>query len=219
MYLKEISTAVFDGIISIPTDLFHGVIRTYEDVGGKGKKVRLENLEEDKRALKIIENAIKYARSDTGPIAQIVKIILEEFYKDIPDSIIGEVAKKLGVGAVYMGSRTTTQAIIVKIVSTKLTNQIAIKIVSKNFTRGIVGFSLGALVIQGVIEKASNSAKELKRTHPEIYRKLRERDLDMAFFLVEKPFSKLLKLMSLKKTNIDRYNEQVKELKNEIILD
>jgi len=41
---------------------------------------RLNNVAENKRVMIIIENAIKFANTDAGPITKILKIILEEFY-------------------------------------------------------------------------------------------------------------------------------------------
>lgn len=49
MYAKEIALAVFDGVISIPSDLVHGARRTYEDFGGRGNANRNTNLAENKR--------------------------------------------------------------------------------------------------------------------------------------------------------------------------
>ncbi len=88
MYSKEIALAVFDGIISIPVDLAYGVRRTFEDFGGSGNTAKLNNVAENKRVTIIIDNAIRFANTDAGPITKILKIILEEFYQDIPDDIL-----------------------------------------------------------------------------------------------------------------------------------
>jgi len=97
MYAKEIALAVFDGVISIPMDLAYGVRRTFEDFGGSGNGTRLNNVAENKRVAIIIDNAIKFANTDAGPITKVLKIILEEFYRDIPDAVIEKVAKKRGL--------------------------------------------------------------------------------------------------------------------------
>lgn len=94
MYAKEIALAVFDGVVSIPIDLAYGVRRTFEDFGGSGSATRVANMAENKRVANIIENAIKFANTDAGPITKILKVILKEFYRDLPDSVIEKAAKK-----------------------------------------------------------------------------------------------------------------------------
>ncbi|WKU19452.1 hypothetical protein [Advenella alkanexedens] len=118
---KEIALAVFDGVVSIPIDLAYGVRRTFEDFGGSGSATRVANMAENKRVANIIENAIKFANTDAGPITKILKVILKEFYRDLPDSVIEKAAKKAGVGATYMTSRVSTQAALVNLIAKKLT--------------------------------------------------------------------------------------------------
>lgn len=120
MYAKEIALAVFDGVVSIPIDLAYGVRRTFEDFGGSGSATRVANMAENKRVANIIENAIKFANTNAGPITKILKVILEEFYRDLPDSVIEKAAKKAGVGATYMTSRVSTQAALVNLIAKKI---------------------------------------------------------------------------------------------------
>jgi len=160
MYSKEIALSVFDGVISIPTDLAYGVRKTFEDLGGNGKATRLNNASENKRASIIIENAIKFANTDAGPITKVLKIILEEFYQDIPDNIIEKAAKKIGISATYMTSRVAMQVALVNLIAKILTTQIATKVTARRLAKMGVGFMLGALIIQGIIEKASESQKD-----------------------------------------------------------
>jgi len=219
MYLKEIALAVFDGIVSIPVDLAYGVRRTYEDFGGSGNAARHNNAAENKRVATIIENAIKFANSDTGPVTKILKIILKEFYQDIPDELIEKAAKKAGIGATYMGSRVATQAALVNLIAKKLTAQITAKVIAKRLAKLSVGFALGALIIQGLIEKASESANRLRLTHPKIYQKLKNQNLDMAYFLVEDSMSKTMAAIKMKSGNPDKFNKMLQEIENEILAD
>jgi hypothetical protein len=219
MYAKEIAIAVFDGVVSIPIDLAYGVRRTFEDFGGSGNATRLSNAAENKRVAIIIENAIKFANTDAGPITKILKIILEEFYQDIPDDVIEKVAKKTGIGATYMTSRVATQAALVNLIAKKLTAQITAKVIARRLAKMGVGFALGALIIQGMIEKASESAKRLMITHPIIYHKLRAQNIDMAYFLVEDSMSKTMEAIRIKSGNPEKFKKILREIENEVMAD
>jgi hypothetical protein len=217
MYAKEIALAVFDGVISIPIGLAYGVRRTFEDFGGSGIATRINNFSENKRVAIIIENAIKFANTDAGPITKVLKIILEEFYQDIPDAIIEKVAREAGIGATYMTSRVATQAALVNLIAKKLTTQITAKVIVRRLAKMGVGFALGALIIQGMIEKASESAKRLKLTHPKIYQKLWEQNIDMAYFLVEDSMTKTMDAIRIKTLNPESFNKLLQEIENEIL--
>ncbi len=53
--------------------------------------------------------------------------------------------------------------------------------------------------------------------HPRIYRQLRERDLDMVYFMIEEPMSDIMELLKLKNTNPDHYDRKVRELEHEVV--
>ncbi len=219
MYAKEIALAVFDGIISIPIDLAYGARRTFEDFGGSGNASRLNNVAENKRVMIIIENAIKFANTDAGPITKILKIILEEFYQSIPDEVVEKIAKKTGIGTTYMTSRVATQVALVNLIAKKLTIQITTKVIARRLAKMGVGFALGALIIQGMIEKASNSAKRLMLAHPKIYQKLRAQNIDMAYFLVEDSMSKTMEAIRIKSGDPQKFNKLLREIENEVMVD
>ena len=217
MYAKEIALAVFDGVVSIPIDLAYGVRRTFEDFGGSGSATRVANMAENKRVANIIENAIKFANTDAGPITKILKVILEEFYRDLPDSVIEKAAKKAGVGATYMTSRVSTQAALVNLIAKKLTAQITAKVIARRLAKMGVGFAMGALIIQCMIEKASESAKRLRLKHPLIYNKLRAQNVDMAYFLVEDSVIHIMDAIAKKSGNPEAFKKLFEEMENEIL--
>lgn len=217
MYAREIALAVFDGVVSIPVDLAFGARRTFEDFGGSGRATRINNAAENRRVAIIIENAIKFANTDAGPITKVMKILLEEFYRDLPDTIIEKAAKKAGIVTTYMTSRITTQAALVNLIAKALTAQITTKVIARRLAKMGVGFVLGALIIQGMIEKASESAKRLGVTHPAIYQKLKSQNLDMAYFLVEDSMSKTMDALRIKSESPDKFNKILQEIENEIM--
>ena len=217
MYAKDLAWAAFDGFISIPQNIGYGIRRTAEDVGFLGDEPRSRNIAENKRAYNAISKAIRFARSDSGPIAQAVRVILNEFYDEIPDPVITEAAKTAGVASTYMTTRIATQLALVNVISRRLTSEIATKVVARGLTRMGVGFSISALIVQGMLENASQSSQRLRRQHPRIYRQLRERDLDMVYFMIEEPMSDIMELLRLKNTNPDHFDRKVRELEHEIV--
>ncbi len=118
-----------------------------------------------------------------------------------------------------MTSRVATQATLVNLIAKKLTTQITTKVIARRLAKMGVGFALGALIIQGMIEKASESAKRLNLTHPKIYHKLRAQNIDMVYFLVEDSMSKTMEAIRLKSGNPEKFNRILQEIENEILAD
>ena len=118
-----------------------------------------------------------------------------------------------------MTSRVATQAALVNLIAKKLTIQITTKVIARRLAKMGVGFALGALIIQGMIEKASNSAKRLMLTHPKIYQKLRAQNIDMAYFLVEDSMSKTMEAIRIKSGNPQKFNKLLREIENEVMVD
>lgn len=217
MYVQDVAWAAFDGFISIPQNIGAGIGRTFEDVGFQGNEARLKNIAENKRAYNVIRKAVNFARSDSGPVAQAVKIILTEFYDEMPDHVITEAAKSAGVASTYMTTRIATQFALVNIISKKLTSQIATKVIARSLTRVGVGFTVSALIVQGVLENASASSQRLRRQHPQIYSKLREKDLDMIYFMIEEPMSDIMELLKFKNKKPEEFDRKIRELEHEVI--
>lgn len=216
MYATDIAWAAFDGFISIPQNIGAGVRRTFEDVGLLGEKRRSRNIAENKRAYNAIRKAIEFARSDAGPIAQAVRIILNEFYDEVPDPVITEAARKAGVASTYLTTRVATQLALVNLISRKLTSQIATKIVARSLTRIGVGITVSAVIIQGMLENASTASQRLRKQHPAIYQKLRENNLDMIYFMIEDPMSDIMALLRTKKSNPEEFDQKMRELEYEV---
>lgn len=118
-----------------------------------------------------------------------------------------------------MSSRVATQAALVNLIAKKLTAQITAKVIARRLAKMGVGFALGALIIQGMIEKASESAKRLSIRHPKIYHKLRAQNIDMAYFLVEDSMSRTMEAIKIKSGNPDKFNRMLREIENEVLAD
>lgn len=214
MYWTDLGAAIIEGIISIPVDLAQGAKRSYEDIAGS-PSIRAENRGERERAFRSIKMAIYMGASDSGPIEKMIKIILTKFYDKLPDSMIQTIAEKAGLGVSFMGSRVATQAAITTAVARKITQEVVILGAAKRFVKFGVGVAGSALLIQGLIENASNASKRLQISHPEIYKLFRENDLDMAYFLIEDSMTPIMSALSNYEESPQSFQEAVKRVIDE----
>jgi hypothetical protein len=91
MRFWDIGTAILEGVVSIPVDLYYGGRRTLEDLGAFGEEVAAENALERKRVSKLIESAVR----DPKVLERVVRIIVEDFVERLPDSTIDKMNEKL----------------------------------------------------------------------------------------------------------------------------
>lgn len=217
MYTKEIALAVIEGVVSIPTDLALGLRRTFEDFGGSGRIVRLENAAERQRASLAIKNAIDFAKSNSGPIGKIVTIILNELYGFVPDDTLEKIAKKAGLGASFLGTRVATQIALVDVISKMITQQVAVLFLAKRTTKIGVGVVFSLILVQGLFERASEAGKRLQVSHPKIYIELKGQNLDMAYFIVEGAMIPVMEAIRAHNTNKKQFKKLLKDIENDYL--
>ncbi|WP_417506347.1 hypothetical protein [Marinomonas gallaica] len=211
MDFMDLGAAVIGGIISIPVDLANGAKRTYEDIAGS-PKIRAENKSERERGLRAIKMAISMGSDENSPVQRMVRIILTEFYDKLPDSSIQSIAEKAGLGTAFMGSRIATQATVTNLIASKITQEVVVLAASKRLVKFGVGFAGSALLIQGLIENASNSAKRLKASNPDIYETFKTNNLDMAYFIVEDSLEPVMEALSYYTSNRDKFEQEINRI-------
>ena len=214
MYIKELASAVIDGVVSIPTDLAYGVRRTYEDIADSNT-VKAQNKAERQRIWRAINQAFDFGLSEAGPISKMVRIILTDFYDLLPDSAIETIAKKAGLGTSYMTGRVSIQVALTTLIVRKLAKEIVLKAAAKRVAKFGVGAAASALLLQGFMEKASEASKRLQRTYPKIHNSLKQNDLDMAFILVEESMQPILKAVKIYNENTEEFNRLLEGIINE----
>ena len=215
LYIVELGKAAIQGVISIPMDLAYGARRTFEDVAGSAR-VRLENRAERERGMRAIKMAINFGSSESGPIAKMVKIVLTEFYDFLPDSAIESIAKKAGVGTSFMAGRVSTQLTLTTLVSQRLAKEIVVKAIAQRAVKLGVGGAASALLIQGFIEKASEASKRLQLLSPKLYSKFREKNLDMAYIIIEDSMAPLLEAIRIHGKSKAEFETLIEKMLNEI---
>lgn len=214
MYIAELGKAAIQGVISIPTDITYGAKRTFEDVVGS-HQVRNENRAERERGMRAIKMAIDFGSSESGPIKEMVKLVLTEFYDLLPDSAIDFIAKKAGVGASFMVGRISTQLTLTTLISQQIAKKIATKAITQRAFKFGVGAAASVLLIQGFIEKASEASKRLRSTNPGLYKKFRERNLDMAYIIIEDSMSPFLEAINTHNKNKAKFYLLIEKMLNE----
>lgn len=214
MYLLELGKAAIEGVISIPVDLAYGARRSYEDIAGSSR-VKQENRAERDRAFQVIKMAINLGSDESGPIAKMVKLVLTEFYDLLSDSAIESIAKKAGIGASFMGGRVSTQLALTTLLSQKLTKEIAVRVTVKRVIKFGVGVAASVLLLQGFIEKASEASKRLHTLSPKLYTKFREKNLDMAYILIEDSMSPILEAIRVHGKNKTEFEVLIQRMLDE----
>lgn len=104
-------------------------------------------------------------------------------FGDAAESIIANiVAKQIGKTIVNKLTRRLAARAVASGIYKKLARKLAIGAAFKTTGIGAPVFGLGML---GLIEKASAAARRLERKYPSIYRRLKPKDMHMAWFLIE----------------------------------
>lgn len=214
MYVPELGKAAIKGIVSIPKDIAYGARRTAEDLFGN-QKVRNENRAERERGIRAIKMAIDFGSSESGLIREMVKLVLTEFYDLLPDSAIESIAKKAGIGASFMTGRTSAQLMLTTLISRQIAEKIATQVTAQRVVKFGVGAAASALIIQGFIEQASEASKRLSLTNPRLYEKFRDRNLDMAYIIIEDSMSPFLKAINTHNKNKAEFDLLIESMLNE----
>lgn len=214
MYVAELGKAAIQGIVSIPKDIAYGARRTAEDLFGN-QKVRNENRAERERGIRVIKMAIDFGSSESGLIREMVKLVLTEFYDLLPDSAIESIAKKAGIGASFMTGRTSAQLMLTTLISRQIAEKIATQVTAQRVVKFGVGAAASALIIQGFIEQASEASKRLSLTNPRLYEKFRDRNLDMAYIIIEDSMSPFLKAINTHNKNKAEFDLLIESMLNE----
>ena len=185
-------TDVGRSISRIPFNLFDGVKEISKMSGIEGKRNFLQAWRTNTRFAELVLQLLKTPFTKHGPILQIVFIVTKEYFKHFPDQVLVAAAKKAGI----IISERASKALILNELADAVTIGIVwacgINMALKKTIRTIIGSTLLIVMIEGAIERAERASQQLKATCPAIYHQLRIRNLDLGYFLVEKPLKKYI---------------------------
>jgi hypothetical protein len=209
----DVAVALGNGIYSVGQDIVLGIERTGEGLGlGKDGRIDIIGHENNAMAL-LIRDVIKYGiKNRKSPLYKTILLILEDYYTYIPDKVLSDLSKKAGIGAGYMAGRMIIGKRLASEIAMKIAIAIAASATFKQIAKrmGIsaavsgtgVGAPIGLLMIQGLMQHSSRASIRLKSKSPKLYTILqRNGNLQMLYFLLEKPLKKHIEAISIAEQN------------------
>ncbi|AVV39098.1 MULTISPECIES: hypothetical protein [Pantoea] len=188
MDAKQIAHGIMEGISSVPSGMYQGVVRTWEGSGLAGSDLKNRNQRETERFMRLI----KATADRHEPIRQLVTIVINDFYLKLDDEGKQAINSKLGYGAGRLGGRIGSQFILAQFIAKKILTRIVTVEPFKRFVRVGSSLSLNVIMLQGLIEEASCASRRMQMRFPVTYSKVSRINLDMVYFLVEKPLEPYL---------------------------
>lgn len=208
MRFWDVGVAIFEGVISIPVDLYYGGRRTLEDIGVFGEEVAAENARERERVFKLVQSALR----DPKVLERVVRVIVEDFVSRLPDSTIDKINEKLKLRGIEFLSRQGTKFVLSGYLALQITQRIITKQVAKRAAKLGVGLAVSAVLLQGMLERASNASHRLKVLNPKIYNALKKQDLDMIYFMVEETLAPLIEFSAVDSQNPREFQILIEKL-------
>jgi hypothetical protein len=208
----DIAKAIATGIVSIPADLYYGGRRTAEDLGLMGEATRLENAAERERLLQLLNDAFRNRQI----LGRLVTIILDEFFEKVPDDKLRRMSEKAGLRAAQWGGRYAAQQFLVAYITRKLVEAAIIRAAAQRIAKFGIGLIVSGVLLQGLLERASNAANRLRVSYPIVYQKIRNENLDMLYFIVEDFVVPYLEAAKLATQNSAEFGRVLDEIERQI---
>lgn len=188
MDAKQIAYGIVDGMSSIPSGMYQGVLRTWQGSGLAGSDLKNRNQMETERFMRLI----KATANRHEPIRQLITVVITDFYAKLDDKGKQAIDIRLGYGVGRLGGRIGSQFILAQFIAKQILIRIVTAEAFKRFVRVGSSLSLNVLMIQGLIEEASIASRRMQSKFPMTYSKISRMNLDMVYFLVEKPLEPYL---------------------------
>ncbi len=174
----ESAIGFIDGVLSVPKDIGYlafGFIDTDSRYQRESEKIRMLT-------------AIKYGLLENHNFIKTIETVLDIFNKTVPEDKQNAIYGKIMAS---VAGRTITNSLIAAKLATIIAQRSSFLITLRG---GLIG---NTLLIGGMVERCIYTSERLQQYNPEIYNRLRTRDLDLLYFLVEpalKPFVDALKI-------------------------
>lgn len=174
----ESAIGFIDGVLSVPKDIGYlafGFIDTDSRYQRESEKIRMLT-------------AIKYGLLENHNFIKTIETVLDIFNKTVPEDKQNAIYGKIMAS---VAGRTITNSLIAGKLATIIAQRSSFLITLRG---GLIG---NTLLIGGMVERCIYTSERLQQYNPEIYNRLRTRDLDLLYFLVEpalRPFVDALKI-------------------------
>lgn len=211
--LSFIAVEIAEGILSMPRDLYYGSRRTVETMGFMGREVQRENAAEYERIARLIGAVVQ---GDTSALNRLIETVLGDFFDKVPlEAREQMLAAAAGQGLNHAGRSGATLA-LVQIVTRGIVNRIVTGFIARELSRMTVGAAVSVILMQGMVERASNASQRLRREHPAMYQKLRAQNLDMLYFLAEEPLKPYMDALKIADTNPAEFQRLLGEIQTHL---
>jgi hypothetical protein len=183
------------GVLSLPETFWHGIERTGQDIGLEGITSFEEAWGQNWRLMVLLEKTVKYGvmGAKHSPLIEAMIIILERYYHSLPQKEKKEVDSKLQKVVARKLGKLTAGTLFSIGVAKRISNKIIVDSFLRGLAKNLVKGVGTILSIQGIIYTSAQASQRLKYKYPKIYFKMKEKDLDMLYFLLEKPMQKYLR--------------------------
>jgi len=194
----SILEALGEGVISVPETLWDGVKRTGEGLAFWDTKEEVKIGGQNERAYEVLKEIFKYGIADYhSPIEQTIRIILYHFYESLPHAEKKRIVNAAARKGLFLTSKVITSAALSVVVAKFIVKKLGKDVVLKKLLGIIVRAEFNLLAMQGLLYKAGAASDRLRAKFPRIWSELRRRNLDMVYFLVEKPMHRYLEAIRL----------------------
>ncbi|MEK6307765.1 hypothetical protein [Pantoea dispersa] len=174
----ESAIGFIDGVLSVPKDIGYlafGFIDTDSRYQRESEKIRMLT-------------AIKYGLLENHNFIKTIETVLDIFNNTVPEDKQNAI---YGKTMASVAGRTITNSLIAGKLAIIIAQRSSFLITLRG---GLIG---NTLLIGGMVERCIYTSERLQQYNPEIYNRLRTRDLDLLYFLVEpalNPFVDALKI-------------------------
>ncbi|XTZ37099.1 hypothetical protein ACQYRI_14030 [Salmonella enterica] len=205
MDAKLIAQGIIDGLASIPEGLYLSGVRTFEGSGLLGRDLKARNEYETERFMRVFKGLI----SNEEPIRQLITIVITDFYSKLDENGKKVINDKIGYSDAKLGSRTGAQFYLTRLLADKMIARVKTSQLGGYLLRGASTLTFNVIMIQGIIEEAARASRRMGQKYASTYMKVSPMNLDMVYFLVEKPLEPYLMY-------IHSHPMQCKGIQNEI---
>jgi hypothetical protein len=200
MKALTIAEALGDGAISVPITLWDGLKRTVEGYEVENQQQEVKIAQQDDRAAAVLKELFKYGIENyNSPLEKTIRIILHDFYQSLSESERDKLktagAKKIW----YVVGKSSASLGLSYSAGRLILDRLAMQGVVKALFKYTMSIELSLLAMQGVLYKAGAASDRLKAKYPRVWLQLKKYDLDMIYFLVERPLQKYMEVMRMKR--------------------
>lgn len=191
----DIASGVGRGIYSVGEDIVGGAARTARGLNVFDSDELAQIGVEDIRAFELIKLLV----TNWNTIEETCTTVVDYIYETLPEpqkaKMRAMATKGASVGGGYILGRIVIGSTIAKSIARLIAGRIAasetfrmlaIRLgVSEGAGATGIGVPIMLLMLQGVLERASKASRRLAGQYPELYQALSQKNLDMAWFLIE----------------------------------